>query len=576
MYCRITALLLAAVILAGPASAQEYEFQVIDVTGAIRTEAYDINDAGQVVGYYSAYDGLHGFVLYGTELTVLDVPPGPNTTAYGINSAGKIVGFLGTDSFLKDDTTVQLIRYPGSLPDTATIALGINDSDHVVGRYVDVDSQGFIKVGPTYTRIAVPGASLTEPTGINNGGDIVGNYISAGMFASFLLTGGTLHVLEVPSATLTQAHSINSAGQIAGTFLGADNMAHGFVLSGPSLSVIDVPGAVGPNYTQARGINDLGQVVGWFTDSSGTHGFIATPAKALQLKSLTLSKAETAGCGAVTGTVTLTRSAPAEGLTVNLSDTLASASTPATVKVLSGTTARTFTVKTHPVSASESGTVSATLDGRTLSQDLTLRPMRLASLTLSPTTVTGGKPVTGKATLECNAGPGPITVDLSSNNAGVASPVAASVVVSQGVKTANFDVTTNSVQARRCATISGTANGISKSEKLTVKPAAAVSPTSLKFANQKVRTTSAPLNVTLSNKGVIAFTVTSIGITGTNAASFTKSNSCPSTLSAGASCVIGVRFKPTATGSKTAKVTIATSATSTPLSVSLAGTAVSP
>ena len=294
------------------------------------------------------------------------------------------------------------------------------------------------------------------------------------------------------------------------------------------------------------------------------------------LKSLTLSQSVVSGCKSVTGEVTLSRPAPAGGLVVRLSDTLASATTPATISIPQGATSRTFTVTTVPVAGSRSGTVTASLDGTTLSRNLTVRPMGVSAVTLTPTTVVGSKPVAGKATLECKAGPGPVTVNLVSSNAAVAKPIATSIVVSQSLQSATFDVTTNRVLSKSTVAISGTANGIKESTVLTVTPAAAVSPTSLKFANQKVGTTSAPLNVTLSNKGAIAFTVTSIGITGTNASSFTKSSTCPSTLSAGASCVIGVRFKPTATGSKTAKVTIATSATSTPLSVSLSGTAVSP
>jgi len=139
----------------------------------------------------------------------------------------------------------------------------------------------------------------------------------------------------------------------------------------------------------------------------------------------------------------------------------------------------------------------------------------------------GGQPAVGKVTLECKAGPGPITVDLSSDNAAVAYPVAASVVVPQGLKSAYFDVTTNSVQAKSYATIAGAANGITKSKKLTVNVAAAVSPTSLKFGSVVLGTTSVPLNATLTNKGATAFSVNNINLTGTSAAWVRQTNNCP-------------------------------------------------
>ena len=168
-----------------------------------------------------------------------------------------------------------------------------------------------------------------------------------------------------------------------------------------------------------------------------------------------------------------------------------------------------------PIGATETGTVSATLDSVTLEHALTVRPIGMLSMSLTPTPVVGGLPVTGKATLECKAGPGPITVDLSSTYPEVASPVAASIVVPQGLQSGDFAVTTNSVQAKSYATVSTAANGITRSKKLTVSVAAAVSPASLKFGSVPVGQTSGPLNATSTNKGVVPFAVNGISLTGT-------------------------------------------------------------
>jgi hypothetical protein len=191
----------------------------------------------------------------------------------------------------------------------------------------------------------------------------------------------------------------------------------------------------------------------------------------LALADLTLKKSETAGCLSVSGTVTLSEPAPSTGIVVSLSDTLAAALTPATVKVPAGATTKSFTIKTTPVAAAESGTVRATLGPVMRSQPLTVRPIGMLSVALTPTTVVGGLPVNGVAKLECKAGPGPIVVDLASTNPAVAHPTLASIVVPAGTQTGAFVVTTTPVATRTKPAIQATANGITKSKTLVVNPA---------------------------------------------------------------------------------------------------------
>jgi hypothetical protein len=105
-----------------------------------------------------------------------------------------------------------------------------------------------------------------------------------------------------------------------------------------------------------------------------------------------------------------------------------------------------------------------------------------------------------------------------------------------------------------------------------VAPAVSLSPTSLTFSSQTVNTTSAAQSVTLTNSGNAALTISSIGISGANAGDFSQTNTCGSSLAAGASCTISVTFKPTATGTRTAAVSIADNATGSPHTVSLTGT----
>lgn len=102
-----------------------------------------------------------------------------------------------------------------------------------------------------------------------------------------------------------------------------------------------------------------------------------------------------------------------------------------------------------------------------------------------------------------------------------------------------------------------------------------ISPNSLGFGNQTVAIASAPQPLTLTNNGNIALTV-SITISGTNSGDFAQTNTCGTSVSAGGSCSITVTFKPTATGTRTAAVTISDNAPNSPQTITLTGTGVLP
>jgi hypothetical protein len=289
------------------------------------------------------------------------------------------------------------------------------------------------------------------------------------------------------------------------------------------------------------------------------------------LEALTLSTAEVAGCRNVLATVTLTAPAPPGGVTVSVADTLAAATPPARVKIAEGATGKSFAIKTAPVASNQSGTVTVSLGDSSASQPLTIRPMGLGSLKLIPSTVVGGHEVMGTATLECFAGPGPVTIDLSASNAAVASPVAPMVVVPQGLRSQTFTVVTNPVLEKSVLMITGEAGTTTKSRRLNVLPAAVISPILMQWDTVAVGQTSDEMVASLRNDGVVPFTVNSISLAGTYASWFAQTNNCPASLAPGASCSISVRFTPQAALGKLAWLSIATSARSTPLHVRLSG-----
>src|SRR5438445_746585 len=121
-----------------------------------------------------------------------------------------------------------------------------------------------------------------------------------------------------------------------------------------------------------------------------------------------------------------------------------------------------------------------------------------------------------------------------------------------GSRSAGIAVTDNAGGSPQTAALSG--SGVSSG---TTGPVASLSPTSLAFGNQTVGTTSAAKVVTLSNTGSAALSISGIAIAGTNSADFTQTHTCLSSLAAGTSCTISVTFKPAATGTRSASVSVA-------------------
>jgi probable HAF family extracellular repeat protein len=69
----------------------------IDVPDARRTEAWDVNSSGAVVGVYLDPDSVrHGFLLEDGRFTTIHVPGAKSTSAFGINGRGEIVGAFET------------------------------------------------------------------------------------------------------------------------------------------------------------------------------------------------------------------------------------------------------------------------------------------------------------------------------------------------------------------------------------------------------------------------------------------------------------------------------------------------
>ena len=89
-------------------------------------------------------------------------------------------------------------------------------------------------------------------------------------------------------------------------------------------------------------------------------------------------------------------------------------------------------------------------------------------------------------------------------------------------------------------------------------------------------TASNPFPVTLQNTGNQALTISTFSVTGANSGDFSLSQNCPSSLAVNASCQINVTFTPTASGTRTAAVTLFDNATVSPQSIPIYGVGLGP
>ncbi len=98
-----------------------------------------------------------------------------------------------------------------------------------------------------------------------------------------------------------------------------------------------------------------------------------------------------------------------------------------------------------------------------------------------------------------------------------------------------------------------------------------LSPASLSFAPQLMGTSSGAQTETVTNTGTSGVEISGIALTGTNAADFSQTNTCGSSLAAGANCTFTVTFTASQVGPRSASITITDSTVGSPHAVSLNG-----
>jgi probable HAF family extracellular repeat protein len=243
--------------------------------GGSSSRAFGINDAGEVVGSSDTRDGVaHAFITgpNGTGMRDLGTLGGDSSAASAINDAGQVAGAsdagLGLSHAFITDPGGTGMRDLGTLGGDASFANGVNSAGRVVGFSYTTEGAAAFITGPNGAGMRALGGGSADASGINDAGQVTGNFSMAGGGYHAFITGpdGTgLRDLGTLGGNLSSASGINEAGQVVGTSSTAEGFAHAFITGAGGVGMTDLNSLVrlpdGWVLTGATGINDAGQVI---------------------------------------------------------------------------------------------------------------------------------------------------------------------------------------------------------------------------------------------------------------------------------------------------------------------------
>jgi len=278
------------------------------------TVAYDNNDLGAIVGFYTDSEIVpHGFLRTPDGNFVSFDAPGAGlgaglnegTVAYAINDLGVIAGQFQDSSYVYHgfvrhwDGHFTTFDAPGAGTGAGqcTWAWDINVFGTTAGTYVDASNvyHGFVRSPQgVFATFDPTGSILTyvcEETCLTPDGTMAGDFFDSSIVSHGFVRhpNGTFTTFDDPEAGAGTAHppqgtypfSINFGGATTGQYFDASYNAHGFErFSDGQFVNFDAPDAAPGSAAGTRPStnNAEGQVAGWYIDAGGlNHGFLWIP-----------------------------------------------------------------------------------------------------------------------------------------------------------------------------------------------------------------------------------------------------------------------------------------------------------
>ncbi|HEV2424793.1 MAG TPA: choice-of-anchor D domain-containing protein [Terriglobia bacterium] len=241
------------------------------------------------------------------------------------------------------------------------------------------------------------------------------------------------------------------------------------------------------------------------------------------------------------------------------------------VPVAAGTFAATLTVADSDPSSPHNVPLNGTATNSNSAPAVSISP---SSLTFSSQAV--GSASASQSVTITNTGNATLNISSVSVSAGFKQTNTCGAAVSQGSactisvtfqpaaagsQTGTLTIADNAPKSPQTVSLSGTGTG----------PVVGLSPASLSLPAELMGATSASQSVTLSNTGTSSLTIASIKLTGPNPGDFAETNTCGSSLAAGAKCTASLTFTPSAGGARSANLTITDNAAGGSQNVAISG-----
>jgi hypothetical protein len=245
-------------------------------------------------------------------------------------------------------------------------------------------------------------------------------------------------------------------------------------LNGPSRTVLSL--TAGTKFWRVRSAQgDASPTTAAVTafSTAGTFTISSAPPKPV---SVTLATDPLSSGDSTSVAVQLSAAVPASGAIINMtSSNPSAASVPPTITMPGDIAWTQFMIQAGQVVAPTPVTLTAALNAGTAAVTFIVQPPSLKSLSITPSSMSGGSPAGGIVMLNGQAPPGGAVVSLSSNSPAVSVP--STVIVPAGSFSTPFTVATSNVTTSTPVTISASWNGVTVQSPITVIPGAA--PTSL-------------------------------------------------------------------------------------------------
>lgn len=267
--------------------AGSFQFQNIDLPGAVSTFADGINDLGQLVGsFQDSLGNLHGYVGNGADFQTIDFPNASGTFPTSINNSGTVAGAYADEfgqghGFVLENGTFTSVDFPEAI---FTSVLQINERGDLAGVYLlprraGGGVHGFIRDQNGFTTLDDPNNTFfipfTQAFGVNNREEAIGTYLDVNNNNhGFSFFNGVFQDIAVPGAATTSPEGLNDGNSMVGIYTDLDGVQHGYLKQGALFSTLDFPGSIGT--TIPFQINDRGTMVGSYIDDQGLpHSFTA-------------------------------------------------------------------------------------------------------------------------------------------------------------------------------------------------------------------------------------------------------------------------------------------------------------